>query len=290
MSHHHQTFPPNWSPRPSSRFAVCHPTLESESSAQTSMFTQPFLKVNSNYFYKFLNSADKQQLGENTGDFKYIWTTIIDSDGKGWGLEDIRTAEDTTPRLLKVTFDHTQQTAAFHNLLCAVYGKAYELASAQQLILMTELADCYRALPMLSKAVYKALIENDIHFGDRPKVLLEVINKARMQVLTHVVEAQKAVFHLLTVSQWFKKAHSELSFEWTVELPIYYRAVVSLQETRSREWDVSEFRSALKNLLKNNLAFDRQEWCAGESKSPDYFLCAWIKDEDLPWKVDEEDW
>lgn len=43
------------------------------------------LKMHSQYFFKFLDSADKV-IGTGHGDFKYDWVTKIVDDGKDWQL------------------------------------------------------------------------------------------------------------------------------------------------------------------------------------------------------------
>lgn len=45
------------------------------------------LKLNSHYFYTFLDSADKVDTpASGSTQFRYDWVTKVDDDGKGWQL------------------------------------------------------------------------------------------------------------------------------------------------------------------------------------------------------------
>lgn len=122
------------------------------------------LQVNSRFFFKFLDSVDKVSLAVNTGDFKYEWKTVLDDkDFDEWCLEDARTAKDTSSNLSRINFDYVEHTLVFENFLLALYGRSYQLASVEQLILMTKFADYYDALPLLSASLYRAVVENNIH-------------------------------------------------------------------------------------------------------------------------------
>lgn len=46
----------------------------------------------------------------------------------------------------------------------------------------------------------------------------------------------------------------------------------------------------LTDLLMNNLVFDGKLLIAREGSVEGYFLCAAVKDEDLPWNPEETDW
>lgn len=44
------------------------------------------LKLQSEYFFKFLDSPDKENLPSTETRFKYEWVTKVDDDGEGWML------------------------------------------------------------------------------------------------------------------------------------------------------------------------------------------------------------
>jgi hypothetical protein len=48
--------------------------------------------------------------------------------------------------------------------------------------------------------------------------------------------------------------------------------------------------SSLDNLLKNNLMLDLTRCNAGGGQHEDYFLCADVPDEKMPWDTEESDW
>ncbi|KAE8448673.1 hypothetical protein EG329_009099 [Mollisiaceae sp. DMI_Dod_QoI] len=68
----------------------------------------------------------------------------------------------------------------------------------------------------------------------------------------------------------------------------YYRALETQFELKDFSDDCPMLWRAFGNLFKNNLIFDRSGLGAGEGPYQ-YFLCASIKDEDLPWDPKEVD-
>jgi hypothetical protein len=68
--------------------------------------------------------------------------------------------------------------------------------------------------------------------------------------------------------------------------PCYYRTISSV----CSEDDTSDLADALRPLLKNNLAFDKNDWFPGRSPHSDCSVCAWVEDEDLPWDITEKEW
>ncbi len=63
----------------------------------------------------------------------------------------------------KAPRDQHQQECAFHNLLCAIFTKPFQILDATQLNHMTTMADYYGALPILSYGLSGALY-NSPHF------------------------------------------------------------------------------------------------------------------------------
>ncbi|TVY51276.1 hypothetical protein LCER1_G005999 [Lachnellula cervina] len=70
-----------------------------------------------------------------------------------------------------------------------------------------------------------------------------------------------------------------------VNLPEYYRQLYECRQLPK------PLKNLIKPLLKNNLKLDSRESQAGESGAyKNYFLCASIEDEDLPWDLNKRDW
>ncbi len=63
-----------------------------------------------------------------------------------------------------------------------------------------------------------------------------------------------------------------------VSLPVYFRKVHSMGLI-----DASK-------LLTNNLVLHGRDYLAGEGDYQDWFLCAEISDEDLPWDITQTEW
>lgn len=79
---------------------------------------------------------------------------------------------------------------------------------------------------------------------------------------------------------------TEFAGVWRIEktsFPEYFR------QLSQRKADL-RIESNLEEILKNNLVLGRNEIVAGTGAFKDYFLCASIEDEDLPWDLTEIDW
>ncbi|CZR55437.1 uncharacterized protein PAC_05325 [Phialocephala subalpina] len=133
------------------------------------------LKLNTAFFRKFLDSPEKAVNDPNgSGEvalvgpmstFTYEWVTKIDEGGDKWSL--VSDNKKNEPyNLSTYTGDKQEQTNAFEKLLSAIYVQPYKLGTAEELLLMTDLADYYCALPILSRTLDGALI-NSPTFSDQ---------------------------------------------------------------------------------------------------------------------------
>lgn len=62
------------------------------------------LKLHSNFFYKFLDSPEKDNNGSvSLGSFKYEWNTVLCDDDSDWALEAQKLAEVKPPSLISDT-------------------------------------------------------------------------------------------------------------------------------------------------------------------------------------------
>ncbi|KAG4428512.1 hypothetical protein IFR05_016001 [Cadophora sp. M221] len=127
------------------------------------------LKLHSQYFYRFLDSADKAA-GTNDGGFEYDWVTKIVDGGNDWQLicsgpnaGDLKLAEwKTCPH---VNSGKRMQTNAFQNVLRAMYALPYVLNQGYSIIIMTELARFYMCLPIISQTLDGAISRSQKYFG-----------------------------------------------------------------------------------------------------------------------------
>jgi hypothetical protein len=70
----------------------------------------------------------------------------------------------------------------------------------------------------------------------------------------------------------------------SISLPVYYRSLYDLSDRGE-----SPFKPWLEPIFSNNLTLIRDAE-AGKGLFKNYFLCAEIGDEDLPWDINEEEW
>lgn len=131
------------------------------------------LKLHSAFFRKFIDSAEKKDQVAQDG-FSYNWTTSVDEDQKGWHLISTNDYKVSTqnkcrgndPNLSlqkpdpygKFKGDMDGQQNRFEELLCAFYTKPYVVSSIDQLSKLTDLADYYCCLRVLSNTVNGAIL------------------------------------------------------------------------------------------------------------------------------------
>ncbi|CAG8954510.1 hypothetical protein HYFRA_00004423 [Hymenoscyphus fraxineus] len=115
------------------------------------------LKLHSNYFRRFLDSPDKS--GERASqDFRYHYVTVIDDDEFGWSLESIEKATSAAPAEISRYYRREEESSAFHHLICAMYNRKYTILDFSALKLLTETADFFCALPIVSATIIEAVM------------------------------------------------------------------------------------------------------------------------------------
>lgn len=86
--------------------------------------------------------------------------------------------------------------------------------------------------------------------------------------------------------QW-KAEELDLCARPQLNLPNFFRNIADMDDLPGG-FEVDDL--CLTDLLMNNLVLDGKWLIPGEDSVEDYFLCAAIKDEDLPWNLEEIDW
>ena len=298
------------------------------------------LKLHSVFFYKFLDSADKAlaPLTPPNG-FRYTWVTSVDIDGT-WalvdhcsqkvGLENIEIFTGLSSLKQKSSVgqheykgDKNTQINAFHNLLCAIYGERFEFQSIEDLVLVTNLADYYCALPVVSKTIDGALLRRPISFKNDALVGLQVSYKLRHaeilrecvcflagnldldldmssvdSILRSVVDkARQGVYEKLARAhiEVMRLVFNDTSFK--KEFNIVHNSGISKREFNLPRYYAKLFEEvkfyhqpAMWSLMDNNLMLERGNVTPGEGVFGDKFLCAVVSDDDLPWDVSQLDW
>jgi hypothetical protein len=242
--------------------------------------------------------------------------------------------------------DKKTEEAAFKKLLCAIYVLPYRIENAKVLTSLAEIADYYRALPIVSRTLSYALHDSQAFIRSikcDPRRVFEAAAKLRHKVLfkdalvwvvgnwrypafkelsdrklrqvarcaygeiaTKVASSSSSIFIGFTAVDdeiWpesFRNSICEPQETWRVireylayteqiNFPSFFHRIF---EREDLPLDVSMSDLNIPGLLRNNLVLDRSPRSPGESDGEDeeYFLCAEIEDEDLPWDLEEFDW
>ncbi|KAE8442861.1 hypothetical protein EG329_002603 [Mollisiaceae sp. DMI_Dod_QoI] len=280
----------------------------------------PILKIHSAFFNKFLDSPDKTVVRgiHVEGEIKYQWVTELDGEND-WQLVANLSEENLDTTAYKGNKKHQQH--CFLMILCAVYSKPYVLRSIRDLQILVELADYYRTLPSVSRTLTDALFNSGKFNSDIQKnccLVLQMATEARNKVLfkealcyaigpwyhpkyltlymdKNLRKVCENVYNKVAATcmnmhyRIMKLDHGETErlndkiSEWRqyqdgVSLPVYFRKVHSMGLI-----DASK-------LLTNNLVLQGRDYLAGEGDYQDWFLCAEISDEDLPWDITQTEW
>ncbi|TGO29395.1 hypothetical protein BPAE_0015g00390 [Botrytis paeoniae] len=121
------------------------------------------LKHHSNYFRKFLDSADKQPAPASAL-FKYDYRSVVDEDGS-WALMPGLDSPEITDQQIALVDGHEEEIEAVRKLLCAIHSKNYRIETADELKRLTRLADYYCTLPVVSATLTGALFKSRIFEG-----------------------------------------------------------------------------------------------------------------------------
>ncbi|KAI9642862.1 hypothetical protein NHQ30_008596 [Ciborinia camelliae] len=283
------------------------------------------LKLGSAYFRKFLDSADKSPAPADAT-FKYQYVTIQDDPDEVPSLEVANKVEDRGDKPTETGPDHWY--LAIKHMIDCMYGKSFILTDTLHLASIVKVADFYRALPVVSRTLDGVLVNSPLlieqipdHAGPLLKIAYQLRNQllyrecmvhvagrygyerlvpeADMQLSMRIIVAyagvedklDKAHRSILRVSGRQVKSGNCGMSQKLQSLSATYKTLP--QHYRTLYEDVgwgSEFQPLLSVAMRNNLILDRSKVGAGQGKFKEYFLCAEVTDEELPWDQEEEDW
>lgn len=115
------------------------------------------LKSYSAFFAKFMNSTEKDNHAHAFTDFQYEWATKVDEDGS-WALQS--SISNTNINVQRYAGDSEQQASNFEKFLGALYFKSYSIKNDEELKILMEMGDYYRALPVVSQSLYRSFLRN----------------------------------------------------------------------------------------------------------------------------------
>ncbi|KAH8795468.1 hypothetical protein BGZ57DRAFT_865733 [Hyaloscypha finlandica] len=117
------------------------------------------LKLHSNFFRKFLDSADKVAAPASAS-FQYDYVSVFDADG-AWGLEPAAakaTSSSSEKSFAEYPEAQAKEIEPFRKLLCSMYTRPYMINDVVELLTIVRIADYYCALPNLSGTISTALL------------------------------------------------------------------------------------------------------------------------------------
>ncbi|ESZ95767.1 hypothetical protein SBOR_3874 [Sclerotinia borealis F-4128] len=246
------------------------------------------LKIGSAYFRKFLDSADKYATPYDPN-FKYQYVTIQDD------VPSLEVAFKVKARGVKpVETESFIWYFAVKSMIDCMYGKPFILGAEDfDLDYITQVADFYAR----NKTLYKECM---VHVAGRWKID-RVISKQDKELRMRVIVAYAGIYEKLDIANQgilgvmgrqvmngqhslaHKVQHHAMN---STSIASHYR---SLYDEGLATWS-AEVKSLLKHAMRNKLVLDNSRHGAGQGKFKDYFLCAKVKDSELPWNLREEDW
>ncbi|KAH9215102.1 hypothetical protein DL95DRAFT_461366 [Leptodontidium sp. 2 PMI_412] len=123
-----------------------------------------FLKQHSKFFLKFLDSPNKARPATVPADeFVYYWVTIKFS------------YQDYGPYRGR----KKEQISAFKQLLCVMHNNPITFNSMDGLDIMTQLADYYCTLPVLSRVLTNAMLRKPLNIAQHAVLGLEIGSQLR---------------------------------------------------------------------------------------------------------------
>ncbi|CZR55435.1 uncharacterized protein PAC_05323 [Phialocephala subalpina] len=287
------------------------------------------LKIHSKFFLKFLDSPDKiAAKTQDLGDIQYRWITKMDNDSNGWHLVAVPSNGDND--LSGYKGDSKHQERCFHKLICAIYTRPYVIYSFKCLQTLVELADYYRALPIVSRTLDSVLLNGDkrnICVREDCYDILALAAKLRNKLLF-----REALIHIVGSTDEADSYEGSLEdprlskicrnarYEILALVGQAYQEILNLRDdTMAKE--VSRIAKDARDtsaggdiyiplyfkklhykglinvadLMKNNLVLRRNEYDIEHDDNihddyPDSFFCGKIDDEDLPWDTTEQEW
>ncbi|CCD49672.1 hypothetical protein H4I96_05279 [Botrytis cinerea] len=281
------------------------------------------LKLGSAYFRKFLDSADKTSASANAT-FKYEYVTIQDTPDGVPCLEVAYKVEGRGDKPASGGFDNWY--IAVKHMTDCMYGKSFTLDSFHDIDYLAKVADFYGALPVVSRtldAVFfrspKFVEQIPDNAGSLLKIAYKLRNRTlykecmihvagrwksdpciseddmdlRIRVLVayggvcdNLVTANHELMRLIVEFRAEHKIHSDLRFitmHYSSSLAVYYRMIYENHYN-------AEIDQTIAKVLSSHLILDPSKLGAGQGKYKDYFLCAEIRDKELPWDEEEDDW
>ncbi|KAK0120714.1 hypothetical protein ONS96_010917 [Cadophora gregata f. sp. sojae] len=241
-----------------------------------------------------------------------------------------------------------RKTEAFECLLSAMYNRPYSPSTVADLNTIIQLAEFYRALPILSATMTPALLKSAMfnsrnamcRFLNLSREVIQVAKQLRntdlfRECFVHEVgkyDAGDETNHLLDddIHQLIRREHSVICkriMRTQSRLLLRYQRfpiwispdmamVIDLEDNPTRTADffravkcqvdslsvttrwagghldpyMKMAKSELDGLMRNNLRLDRTNFGSASDHNDDYFLCADIKDDEMPWDSDVIDW
>ncbi|KUJ24422.1 uncharacterized protein LY89DRAFT_634525 [Mollisia scopiformis] len=273
------------------------------------------LQVHSRFFQKFLDSPEKKIPASE--DFAYEWATIIEEDGS-WHLVSAQSIPEK--ELSKVREEQT-----FESLLRAMYGRPYLLEEVEDLLRLTDIADYYCALLVVSRTVEAALMPaayhlrnatlfreclafilsqwSDIDVRLESQQLINIVHRSQEEISLRMEKLNEEILSNLQVLfeanpethraiwDYIRDAATTAKIIFPprglLSLPTYYRKLYDCQLDGANEV-FSSFQ--LDELLSKKSTFNQELVAGMDQGGEDSFFCAMISTGDLPWDLTEEDW
>jgi hypothetical protein len=242
------------------------------------------------------------------------------------------TEEERKNNRLSYGGDERKQETVFMKFLCALFIRPYRIEQFQDLDFLTEFADYYRCLPVVSNSLYAVLLQDPDFVKTIPDNAAKIIPLAIK--LRNLALYNDCIIHLLgpwrqprftllednELKKLASNAYAKLALQISqadAKIRLYiHRAPGTCREIRDRVeatsmgigfeesfcqplyyrnlYNCESFGQILYEtiapLLKNNLMLERRGPSTGDNLYDDFFLCAAIEDEDLPWDITEFDW
>ncbi|KAE8450707.1 hypothetical protein EG329_006052 [Mollisiaceae sp. DMI_Dod_QoI] len=115
------------------------------------------LKVGSEFFQKYLEPSGGIAPTSTSPLFRSDWYTDVEDDGSWHLSSDVSIRQKDASRFKG---DKEREQKAFNNLLCVIFSREYQITDAAELNSMTEQADYYRALPVMSNTLGSAFLNS----------------------------------------------------------------------------------------------------------------------------------
>ncbi|KAH7319453.1 hypothetical protein BKA65DRAFT_409686 [Rhexocercosporidium sp. MPI-PUGE-AT-0058] len=278
------------------------------------------LKLHSAFFRKFLDSADKTSIASNGQPFKYDWVTKVDAKEE-WHLvcRGAKAQTSAFEKFLCAVYNHPYAIVDANEFLelveladyyCALptLSRTFDGAMMRSPQFVTDIR--YKSLDLLVAAtkIRNALLFREALVwivGPHNHPEYRNLNDRRLRSLARCAHGEistrisTVMQHLLTRAHdmtTFRFAHNfdaaaldphaidNIIYGDAMTFPSYFRnLVVGFPE-------LSNLKS-IHQLLENRLKLSGSHLVAGEANEglADYFLCASVADEDLPWDPEELD-